>query len=120
MRFEQPARTRNDPNGNGPIPVEEWAQEHSSCIHGHREGLFMKVTIVGLDTAKYVFQLHGVDEQGSVVLRRRLGREHVVPFFANLPTCRVGLEACGGARCDMLTIMASPNCAALPVKSLAR
>ena len=57
----------------------------------------MKVTTVGLDIAKRVFQLHGVDEQGAVVLRRRLQRDEVVPFFANLPACRVGLEACGGA-----------------------
>ena len=57
----------------------------------------MKVTTVGLDIAKHVFQLHGVDEQGNVVLRRRLRRDEVAPFFANLPACRVGLEACGGA-----------------------
>ena len=57
----------------------------------------MKVTTVGLDIAKHVFQLHGVDEHGNVVLRRRLRRDEVAPFFANLPACRVGLEACGGA-----------------------
>ncbi len=57
----------------------------------------MKVTTIGLDIAKHVFQLHGVDEQGNVVLRRRLRRDEVAPYFANLPACRVGLEACGGA-----------------------
>ncbi len=57
----------------------------------------MKVTTIGLDIAKHVFQLHGVDEQGSVAFRRRLQREQVVPFFANRPACRVGVEACGGA-----------------------
>lgn len=57
----------------------------------------MKVTTVGLDIAKRVFQVHGADEQGAVVLRRRLQRDEVAPFFANLPACRVGLEACGGA-----------------------
>ena len=57
----------------------------------------MRVATVGLDIAKRVFQVHGVDEQGAVVLRRRLQRDEVAPFFANLPGCRVGLEACGGA-----------------------
>ena len=57
----------------------------------------MKVATIGLDIAKHVFQLHGVDEQGNVALRRRLRRDEVAPFFANLSACRVGLEACGGA-----------------------
>ena len=49
----------------------------------------MEVAVVGLDIAKHVFQLHGVDEQGSVVPRRRLRRDEVAPFFANLPACSV-------------------------------
>src|SRR5437016_3900601 len=57
----------------------------------------MQVAIVGLDIAKYVFQLHGTDRNGRVVLRRRLRRQEVIPFFANLTPCLVGLEACGGA-----------------------
>jgi len=57
----------------------------------------MQLTTIGLDIAKSVFQVHGVDERGRVVLRRRLGRAKVPAFFANLPTCRIGLEACGGA-----------------------
>jgi transposase len=57
----------------------------------------MKVTTIGLDIAKQVFQVHGVDQQGKVVLRRRLRREQVARFFANLTPCVVGLEACGGA-----------------------
>ena len=57
----------------------------------------MTVTTIGLDIAKQVFQVQGVDEQGKVVLRRRLRREQVAPFFANSPPCLVGLEACGGA-----------------------
>jgi transposase len=57
----------------------------------------MQVAIVGLDIAKYVFQLHGTDRDGRVVLRRRLRRQEVIPFFANLTPCLVGLEACGGA-----------------------
>jgi len=56
-----------------------------------------QVTTIGLDLAKRVFQVHGVDESGRVVLRRQLKRRQVVPFFAKLAACRVGLEACGTA-----------------------
>jgi transposase len=57
----------------------------------------MQVTTIGLDIAKHVFQVHGVDERGRVVLRKRLARARVLEFFANLPPCLVGLEAGGGA-----------------------
>jgi hypothetical protein len=50
-----------------------------------------------LDIARQVFQVHGVDQQGKVVLQRRLRGEQVAPFFANLSPWLVGLEACGGA-----------------------
>jgi transposase len=62
-----------------------------------RETSKMQVTTIGLDIAKSVFQVHGVDERGRVVLRRRLARGQVPAFFANLPHCVIGLEACGGA-----------------------
>jgi len=51
-------------------------------------------TTVGLDIAKNVFQVHGVDGEGEVVVRRRLKRSRVVPFFASIEPCRVGIEAC--------------------------
>ena len=54
-------------------------------------------TIVGLDTAKNVFQVHGVDSSGNVVLRKRLRRAQLTDFFANLPRCVIGLEATQGA-----------------------
>ena len=57
----------------------------------------MQVTTIGLDTAKNLFQVHGVDAQGRVVLRRRLTRAKVLTLFANLPRCVIGLEAGGGA-----------------------
>ena len=57
----------------------------------------MQVTTIGLDIAKNVFQVHGVDQHGVLVLRKRLSRGKVLAFFANLPRCVVGLEACGGA-----------------------
>ena len=57
----------------------------------------MKVTTVGIDLAKSVFQVHGVDERGKAVLRKKLKRVQVAKFFANMPACLVGMEACGGA-----------------------
>jgi transposase len=53
--------------------------------------------MIGLDIAKNVFQVHGVDAHGNVVLRRQLRRGQVENFFARLPACTVGIEACGGA-----------------------
>ena len=57
----------------------------------------MKITTVGLDIAKRVFQLHGVDAAGKAVLRRNLQRSEVLAFFKALPPCLVGIEACGTA-----------------------
>ena len=56
-----------------------------------------KITTVGLDLAKQVFQLHGVDEAGHVVARRAVRRERLLETFARLPRCLVGMEACSGA-----------------------
>ena len=52
------------------------------------------VTTIGLDIAKSVFQVHGVDAYGSMVVRRQLKRRYVLPFFKKLPPCLVGIEAC--------------------------
>jgi transposase len=52
------------------------------------------VTTIGLDIAKSVFQIHGVDAAGNVVIRRQLKRRYVVAFFEKLPPCLVGIEAC--------------------------
>ncbi len=52
------------------------------------------VRIVGLDIAKSVFQLHGVDDAGATVLQKRLTRARLLPFFEKLPPCLVGIEAC--------------------------
>jgi transposase len=57
----------------------------------------MSIIRIGLDTAKHVFQVHGVDEAEQPVLRRRLGRNEVEGFFAALPPTRIGLEGCGAA-----------------------
>ena len=56
-----------------------------------------KISTIGLDLAKNVFQLHGIDASGAVVLKRQLRRGAVEKFFAQLPSCLVGMEACGSA-----------------------
>ena len=55
------------------------------------------ITTVGLDLAKNVFQVHGIDGEGKVIVRRRLRRAEVMPFFEQLPPCLVGMEACASA-----------------------
>jgi transposase len=57
----------------------------------------MNFTRCGLDIAKRVFQVHGVNEQGVVQARRNLPRGKVLGFFAQLPPCLIGIEACGAA-----------------------
>lgn len=57
----------------------------------------MNITTVGLDLAKNVFQVHGVDTHGKAVLKKQLRRDQVAAYFANLPPCVVGMEACGSA-----------------------
>src|ERR1700737_2779663 len=57
----------------------------------------MKITAVGIDLAKSVFQIHGVDERGKGMVRKQLKRAEVAKFFANLPPCLIGMEACASA-----------------------
>jgi transposase len=55
----------------------------------------MTITTIGVDLAKNIFQIHGIDATGEVVLRKSLRRAQVIPFFAKLAPCLVGMEACG-------------------------
>ena len=55
------------------------------------------VMTVGLDIAKSVFQIHGVDAAGNVIVRRQLKRRYVLPFFQKLPACLIGMEACASS-----------------------
>lgn len=55
------------------------------------------VKVLGIDLAKNIFSLHGVDERGNVVLKRRVSREQQTELVATLPPCLIGLEACSGA-----------------------
>ena len=55
------------------------------------------ITTIGLDLAKSVFQVHGVDAGGQVIVRRQLKRRYVLTFFQKLSPCLVGIEACASA-----------------------
>ena len=71
-----------------------------SClfINHIREGEVMsEITTVGIDLAKQVFSVHAVDGQGKVILRRTVRREKLSELVAQLPLCRIGMEACSGA-----------------------
>jgi transposase len=55
----------------------------------------MEISTIGLDLAKNIFQVHGIGDAGEVIVRKALRRSQVLPFFAKLPPCLVGIEACG-------------------------
>ncbi len=59
----------------------------------------MQITTIGLDIAKNVFQVHGIDATEKVVVRKQLRRSKVIAFFEALPPCMVGMEACASAHC---------------------
>ena len=69
----------------------------SDRISSEWEPSMGEVTTIGLDLAKHVFQVHGVDAEGATVLRKQLRRAQVLAFFGRLPPCLVGLEACATA-----------------------
>jgi transposase len=56
-----------------------------------------EMSVLGIDIAKRVFHAVGMDEKGTIVLRKRLSRHDLMPFIAKLPPVRIGMEACGGA-----------------------
>ena len=65
--------------------------------HHLREASVSEVTTIGLDIAKYVFHAHGVDGRGRAIFSKRISRGKLLDFFAAQPSCKVALEACGGA-----------------------
>src|SRR5579864_7882480 len=65
--------------------------------HDSEERAMQTITTIGFDIAKSVFQVHGVDTAGQVVIRRQLKRRHVLAFFEKLPPCLVGIEACASS-----------------------
>jgi transposase len=56
-----------------------------------------KISVVGLDLARSVFQVHGIDEEGEVAVRKQVRRSAVLRYFARLGPCLIGMEACGGS-----------------------
>src|ERR1700694_159890 len=65
--------------------------------HDSEEPTMQTITTIGLDIAKSVFQIHGVDAEGNVIVRRQLKRRTVLTFFQKLPSCLVGIEACAAS-----------------------
>jgi hypothetical protein len=72
----------------------------------------MQITTIGLDIAKNVFQVHGIDAKEKVVARKQLRRSQMIRFFKALPPCLIGMEAHGallGARADEAGPRGAPN-----------
>jgi len=67
------------------------------ATHDSEEPSMQTITTIGLDIAKSVFQVHGIDAEGNVIIRRQLKRRYVLPFFQKLPPCLVGIEACASS-----------------------
>jgi transposase len=67
------------------------------AIESHQGAFDMQVTTIGLDIAKNVFQVHGIDAAEKVVVRKQLRRSQVLEFFKTLLPCLVGMEACATA-----------------------
>src|SRR5256884_6958883 len=82
---------------DGPLAAST-CQTGVSKNHQEWEPSMSEITTIGLDLAKHVFQVHGIDAQGTTVLRKRLRRGQVLAFFSRIPRCVVGLEACATAR----------------------
>ena len=95
MNLGVPPTPRNARTGEFTPPgVTFWARA-KSC--SERDWSTLTITTIGVDLAKNSFQLHGVDHTGRTVLRKKLSRSRFLEFFADLPACTIGMEACGGA-----------------------
>src|SRR5216684_5081925 len=78
-------------------PRRPWCARVVVFVTTDQEASVSEVSTIGLDLAKYVFQVHGADASGKVVFRKRLRREKVLEFFAGKPACLVAMEACSSA-----------------------
>src|SRR2546430_11022234 len=98
LGLDVPPRRRDDRMMGWMAPLRhQCAKLVFSENHQERERSMSEITTIGLDLAKYVVQVHGIDPEGTTVLRRRLRRGQVLAFFSRLPRCVVGLEACATA-----------------------
>jgi hypothetical protein len=79
----------------GWLPLTAFQRQGGAVTHHELGATTMEITTVGIDLAKNVFQVHAVSHSGEVIVRRALRRVQVMPFFAKLPSCLIGMEACG-------------------------
>jgi transposase len=79
------------------------------------EELNMQAITVGLDIAKSVFQVHGIDADGQVVIRRQLKRRYVLAFFEKLAPCVIGIEACASSHHWSRQLLALGHTVRLPM-----
>ncbi len=82
---------------NGPLRQHQSANVVVVANATRRDRSVKEVTTIGLDLAKQVFQAYGSDAEGNPLFNRKLRRAEVLQFFAKLPPCLVGMEACGSA-----------------------
>jgi len=74
------------------------SQNDASINHSVKSGgTQMNIIALGIDIAKNVFQLHGVDANGKIVLQKKLNRDKLLKFIAQLPACKIGMESCSGS-----------------------
>ena len=78
-----------------PLPASRCQSVVVINNHEQEEPSAMKVSTVGIDLAKNVFQVHAIDDDGEVIVRRALRRRRVIPFCSKLEPCLIGMEACG-------------------------
>jgi hypothetical protein len=119
LRTAWPSPNSNAQNGGEPHERQRWQQayrerraldehwgrerlrlhyhESGHAAHSHEGAVHMQITTIGLDIAKNVFQIHGIDAAEKVVIRKQLRRGQVMKFFAAVPPCLVGMEACATA-----------------------
>jgi transposase len=76
------------------------------------------ITTIGLDIAKSVFQAHGVDGEGQVIIRRQLKRRYVLMFFEKLAPCLVGIEACAASHHWSRQLPSGPSSIRMPFPAL--
>ena len=90
-------RNEMDPPLCGSAAMSQNDFKTSETIQPQEASPMKKLSVVGIDIAKQVFHLVGMDAQGTILVRKRLYRAQVMAFIAQLPPTRIGMEACGGA-----------------------
>jgi len=73
------------------------AHSHLCTVIRRYKGPEVEIRTLGIDLAKNVFRVHGGEARGKTTVQRQLRHRQVLPFMAQLPTCLVGMEACGGS-----------------------